>query len=91
MQVTAIIQNNTLIIPNLDLSQLAKFADKNGLIEIDLPILDEIKQHTNISTDDGTKLSVQQLLGEMTIQTNKVATIDDMNDSIAKAYEKWEN
>lgn len=89
MQVTAIIQNNTLIIPNLDLSQLAKFADKNGLIEINLPILDEIKYQTEVSTDNETKLSVQQL-DAMTIQTDKVATIDDMNKSIAQAYEKWE-
>lgn len=90
MQVTAIIQNNTLIIPNLDLSQLAKFADKNGLIEINLPILDEIKYHTEVSTDNETKLSVQQLIDAMKIQTDKVATIDDMNESIAQAYEKWE-
>lgn len=74
----------------MDLSQLAKFADKNGLIEINLPILDEIKYQTEVSTDNETKLSVQQLIDAMTIQTDKIATIDDMNKSIAQVYEKWE-
>ncbi|MDO4427179.1 MAG: hypothetical protein Q4B88_03530 [Moraxella sp.] len=39
MQMTAQIQNNTLIVQNFDLNKLMPFAYKNGFIELDFSIL----------------------------------------------------
>lgn len=86
MQVTAIIKNNTLIIPNVDLSQLAPYADHHGMIEFDPDILTMLVKPK--STQE--KLSLNELLQKMTIKTNKVATVEEMNESIAKAYENRE-
>lgn len=84
MQMTAQIQNNTLIVQNFDLSKLMPFADKNGFIDFDFSIL------TKALEKETKSLSVDELLTKMTIKTDKVATIDDMNESIAKADENWE-
>lgn len=86
MQVTAIIKNNTLIIPNVDLSQLAPYADHHSMIEFDPDILTMLVKPK--STQE--KLSLNELLQKMTIKTNKVATVEEMNESIAKAYENRE-
>ncbi|STZ07272.1 Uncharacterised protein [Moraxella caprae] len=86
MQVTAIIQNNTLIIPNVDLSQLKLLADENGLIHFDLPILDRVKPTQAEIPKPSKKLSLAELLAKKTIKTDIVATIEEMNESIAEVY-----
>lgn len=83
MQMTAQIQNNTLIVQNFDLNKLMPFADKNGFIELDFSITPPFEKEKK-------SLSVDELLNKITIKTDKVATIDEMNESIAKAYENWE-
>lgn len=90
MQVTAIIQNNTLIIPNVDLTHLKPLADKNGLIEFELPILD--KADFSYSPQEiKPKKSIQELAGGLADKTSIVATVNEMNESIAEAYADWEN
>lgn len=80
MRVTALIQNNTLIIPNVDVSHLQALADKNGLIEFDLPILDTVKSTVK------PKKTIQELAGGLAHKTTVVATIEEMNESIAEVY-----
>lgn len=86
MPITAIIQNNTLIIPNVDLSHLAPYADKNGLIELDQSLLETLIISKVAKTPAKKGKSIQELAGSLANKTTVVATIGKMNESIAKAY-----
>lgn len=86
MQVTALIQNDTLIIPNVDLSHLKPLADENGLIRFDLPILDTVQVTPNETPEPNKKLSLAELLAKKTIKTDIVATVEEMNESIGQVY-----
>ncbi|STY90362.1 hypothetical protein LP109_01460 [Moraxella bovis] len=86
IQVTAVIQNNTLIIPNVDLSQLKLLADENGLICFDLPILDRVKPTQAEIPKPSKKLSLAELLAKKTIKSDIVATVEEMNESIGQVY-----
>lgn len=96
MQVTAIIQNNSLIIPNIDLSQFQQSANEYGLITLDVSILqtsataENAEKNVRAIHETDEKLSVQQLLNAVSIKTDITATIEEMNESIARAYEHWE-
>lgn len=96
MQVTAIIQNNSLIIPNIDLSQFQQSANEYGLITLDVSILqtsataENAEKNVRTIHETDEKLSVQQLLNAVSIKTDITATIEEMNESIARAYEHWE-
>lgn len=87
MQVTAIIQNDTLIIPNLDLSQLKPLADRYGLVKLDLSMLDSL-----FNQEPAVKktLSIREMGGGLANKTDIKATIEEMNASIAQAYKHWE-
>lgn len=54
MQVTAIIQNNSLIIPNIDPSQFQQSANEYGLITLDVSIL-----QTSATMENAKKMFVQ--------------------------------
>lgn len=82
MQVTALIQNDTLIISNVDLSHLKPLADENGLIRFDLLILDTVQVAPNETPKPNKKLSLAELLAKKTIKTDIVATVEEMNESI---------
>lgn len=96
MQVTAIIQNNSLIIPNIDLSQFQQSANEYGLIILDVSILqtsataENAEKNVRTIHETDERLSVQQLLNAVSIKTDITATIEEMNESIARAYEHWE-
>lgn len=72
----------------MDLSHLKPLADKNGLIEFDLPILDTIKPTQNELPKP--KLSLAELVAKKTIKTDIVATVEEMNDSIGQVYASME-
>lgn len=86
MKVTALIQNNTLIIPNVDLSQLAPYADNHGMIEFD-PSLLEMLMKLKVAKNPSKKgKSIQELAGGLAHKTTVVATVEEMNDSIGQVY-----
>lgn len=87
MQVTAIIQNNSLIIPNIDLSQFQQSANEYGLITLDVSIL-----QTSATAENAEKnvRAIHEIAGALANKTNIKATVEEMNESIARAYEHWE-
>lgn len=86
MQVTAIIQNNTLIIPNVDLSHLAPYADNHGMIEFDQSLIEMLMQLKVAKNPIKKGKSIQELAGGLANKTTVVATVEQMNESIAEAY-----
>lgn len=86
MQVTALIQNNTLIIPNVDLSQLAPYADNHGMIEFNQSILEMLVKLKVAKKPIKAGKSIQELAGGLANKTTVVATIEEMNESIGQVY-----
>ena len=86
MQVTALIQNNTLIIPNVDLSQLAPYADNHGMIEFDQSLLEMLIQLKVAKKPIKKGKSIQELAGGLANKTTVVATVEEMNESIGQVY-----
>lgn len=94
MLVTAIVKDNNLIIPNIDVSQLPNQPNEFGMVQLDLSYLNnpiKIDKPLLNHTEKRKKLTVDEMLQKMTFQTDKHATIEEMNESIAKAYEHWES
>lgn len=94
MLVTAIVKDNNLIIPNIDVSQLPNQPNEFGMVQLDLSYLNNPikidKPLLNNIDKKRKKLTVDEMLQKMTFQTDKHATVEEMNESIAKAYENWE-
>lgn len=69
MQVTAVIQNNTLIIPNVDLSQLAPYADNHGMIEFDQSLL-EMLIKLKVAKNPAKKRQIHSRVGRWACSQN---------------------
>lgn len=92
MLATAIVKDNNLIIPNIDLSTFHGQIDEFGMVEIDLNFLNKSKKLTEPKLKNILKkhLSVADVSGSLKDKTTVKATIEEMNDSIAQAYKNWE-
>lgn len=92
MLATAIVKDNNLIIPNIDLSAFHGQIDEFGMVEINLNFLNKAKKLTKPKPKNTLKkhLSVADVAGSLQHKTTITATIEEMNDSIAQAYKNWE-
>lgn len=86
MQVTAFVENNTLIIPNLNRTHLKPLADKVGFVSFELPTLENFNLDDLKPTTAKPKKSIQELAGGLAHKTTVVATVEEMNESIGQVY-----
>ncbi|MFW2178055.1 MULTISPECIES: hypothetical protein [unclassified Moraxella] len=95
MTTAELLNQRIQILPESLRYQLLGYAD--SLIEkwqnpfkSDNPSFDVTELKNAKSNPKDEKLTVDELLNAITIKTDKVATIEDMNDSIAKAFKNWQ-